>query len=73
MVLKNLKIIETTAGKLIFNEAIPQNLGFVDRNDPDTALDLEVNFLVSKKELGEIIERCINVNGANVAAVVLIK
>ena len=67
------KIIETTAGKLIFNEAIPQNLGFVDRNDPDTALDLEVNFLVSKKELGEIIERCINVNGANVAAVVLDK
>ena len=32
-------------------KAIPQNLGFVDRNDPDTALDLEVNFLVSKKRI----------------------
>ncbi len=65
------KILETTAGRLLFNEAIPQNLGFVDRNDPDTALELEVNFLVGKNELGIIIERCINVNGANTAAVVL--
>jgi len=65
------KLIDTTVGKLIFNEAIPQNLGFVDRTDPETMFNLEVDFLVGKKELSKIIERCINVNGANKTAIVL--
>lgn len=68
---KRSKLIETTVGKLIFNEAIPQNLGFVDRTDPEEMFNLEVDFLVGKKELGQIIERCINVNGANKTAIVL--
>jgi len=68
---KKTKLIETTVGKLIFNEAIPQNLGFVDRTNPETMFNLEVDFLVGKKELGRIIERCISVNGANKTATVL--
>jgi len=56
---KKSKVIETTVGKLIFNEAIPQNLGFVDRTNPETMFNLEVDFLVGKKELSRIIERCI--------------
>ena len=68
---KKSKVIETTVGKLIFNEAIPQNLGFVDRTNPETMFNLEVDFLVGKKELGIIIERCIKVNGAHKTALVL--
>jgi len=51
------KIIETTLGRLIFNEAIPQDLGFVDRSDPDKIFDLEVDFLVGKNELKKIIDK----------------
>ncbi|NLY18268.1 MAG: DNA-directed RNA polymerase subunit beta' [Clostridiaceae bacterium] len=65
------KIVETTAGKVIFNQAIPQNLGLVDRNDPDSMLNFEIDFLVASKELAKIIERCIKVNGANKTALVL--
>ena len=68
---KKSKVIETTVGKLIFNEAIPQNLGFVDRTNPETMFNLEVDFLVGKKELEIIIERCIKVNGAHKTALVL--
>ncbi|ADL53410.1 DNA-directed RNA polymerase subunit beta' [Clostridium cellulovorans] len=50
--------IETTCGKIIFNESIPQNLGFVDRTIPGNELKLEIDFLVSKKNLGNIIEKC---------------
>ncbi|MBP7176709.1 MAG: DNA-directed RNA polymerase subunit beta' [Thermoclostridium sp.] len=64
-------IVETTIGKLIFNQAIPQNLGFVDRDDPDNLFKPEIDFLVTRKELGRIIDRCIRVNGANVTAQVL--
>ena len=64
-------IVETTIGKLIFNQAIPQNLGFVDRDDPDNLFKPEIDYLVSRKELGKIIDRCIRVNGANVTAQVL--
>ncbi|HHU90207.1 MAG TPA: DNA-directed RNA polymerase subunit beta' [Clostridiaceae bacterium] len=67
------KIVETTVGKIIFNEAVPQNLGYVDRTNPETMFDFEVDFLVGKKELGKIIERCINVNGSNKTAEVLDK
>ena len=67
------KIIDATVGKLIFNEAIPQDLGFVDRSDPDHYFDLEVNRLVTKKELGEIIDKCIKKHGFTKTAVVLDK
>ncbi len=56
-------IIDCTAGRLIFNEPIPQDLGFVDRTDPEHELDLEVNFLVTKKELGKIINKSIHKHG----------
>ena len=65
------KIIETTAGRIIFNSAIPQNLGFTDRTDPETMFNLEIDYLVAKKQLGKIIERCILVNGSNKTAEVL--
>ncbi len=56
-------IIDCTAGRLIFNEPIPQDLGFVDRTDPEHKFDLEVNFLVTKKELGKIINKSIHKHG----------
>ena len=57
------KIIDATVGRLIFNDPIPQDLGYVDRSDSDKQFDLEVSFLVKKKQLGDIIERCIRVHG----------
>jgi DNA-directed RNA polymerase subunit beta' len=65
------KIIECTVGKLLFNEAIPQDLGFVDRSDPSKLFDLEINNLVTKKELGKIIDWCIKVHGTTETAIVL--
>ena len=47
------KLVRTTVGRLIFNEGIPQDLGFVDRNDPEQMFDPEVNFIVGKKQLGK--------------------
>ena len=65
--------IKTTIGKLIFNEAIPQDLGFVDRTDPDHVLDLEIDKLVKKGTLGDIIDKCIKKHGLTDTAVVLDK
>ena len=65
------RLISCTAGRLIFNEAIPQDLGFVDRSDPEKIIDLEVSFLVEKKSLGRIIDRCIKVHGTTKTAIVL--
>ena len=65
------KTVETTVGRLIYNEGIPQDLGFVDRENPETAFDPELNFTVSKKNLGKIIEKCINKHGLSEAAVLL--
>ena len=65
------KIIDTTVGKMIFNTPIPQDLGFVDRSDPEHILDLEIDFLVTKKQLGKIIERCIKTHGTSKTAEVL--
>jgi DNA-directed RNA polymerase subunit beta' len=65
------KIIKTTVGKIIFNEFIPQDLGFVDRTDPEKIFDLEIDFLVGKKQLGEIIDRCIKLHGVETTAKVL--
>ncbi len=70
---KKRKLISCTPGRLIFNEAIPQDLGFVDRTDLDKEFDLEVNFLVGKKELGKIIDKCIRVHGTTKTAVILDK
>ena len=67
------KIIDATVGKLIINEAIPQDLGFVDRSDPEHYFDLEINMLVTKKELGQIIDKCIKVHGFTETAIVLDK
>ena len=57
------RLIDTTVGRLIFNDPIPQNLGFVDRTKPENQFNLEVDFLVTKKTLGKIIERCIRIHG----------
>jgi len=65
------KTIETTVGRLIYNQGIPQDLGFVDRTDPEKAFDLEIDFLVMKKNLGKIIAKCINVHGLSKSAEVL--
>jgi len=64
-------IIITTIGRIIFNNPIPQDLGFVDRTDPAHEFDLEVSFVVKKKQLGQIAERCINVHGVSIASRVL--
>ena len=68
---KRHKLVTTTVGRLIYNEAIPQDLGFVDRADPDTMFDPEINFVVGKKKLGQIIDKCITRHGFTVAAGVL--
>lgn len=67
------KIIDATPGKLIFNEAIPQDMGFVDRNDLDHVCDLEVDFLVDKKNLGKVIDRCYKTHGPTKTAIMLDK
>ncbi len=64
-------IINATLGRLIFNENIPQDLGWVDRTNPETALDLEVTFVATKGKLGEIVDRCIKNHGATVTSEVL--
>lgn len=67
------QLLDTTLGKIIFNNPIPQDLGFVDRSDPANAFKLEVDFLVNKKTLGQIIDKCIKVHGVTVAAEMLDK
>ncbi|MCI8490168.1 MAG: DNA-directed RNA polymerase subunit beta' [Lachnospiraceae bacterium] len=65
------RIIESTLGRFIFNEIIPQDLGFVDRSNPENELKLEVDFHVGKKQLKQILEKVINVHGATTTAEVL--
>ena len=65
------KLVSTTVGRLIYNESIPQDLGFVDRSDPEKMFEPEINFVVGKKQLGQIIDRCISKHGFTVAAGVL--
>ena len=67
------KLLETTLGRVIFNTPIPQDLGFVDRTDPENAFKLEADFIVDKKMLGKIIDKCIRVHGTSIAADVLDK
>ena len=65
------KIITTTVGRIIFNEPIPQDLGYVDRSDPEHSFDPEIGFQVGKKQLGDIIDRCIKKYGFTISAEVL--
>ena len=70
---KETRLVKATVGRIIFNEAIPQNLGYVDRTDDETKFDYEVGFLVDKKAIGKIINKCINRCGATQTADVLDK
>ncbi len=65
------KKVETTVGRVIYNQEIPQDLGFVDRTDPEKAFELEINFPVVKKNLGTIVAKCINVHGLSRTAELL--
>ncbi len=67
------KMIGTTVGRIIFNNNIPQRIGYVDRSNPDNIFDLEVDFVVGKKQLGKIIDKCIRVCGTSETAEVLDK
>ncbi len=67
------KIVPCTVGKIIFNEAIPQDLGFVERNTPDDMMKLEIDFIVKKKQLSQIVERCFKLKGATEVSKVLDK
>ena len=64
-------IIETTVGRILFNEIIPQDLGFVDRSIPGNELKMEIDFLVKKKQLKQILEKVINTHGAMQTAITL--
>lgn len=65
------KLVESTVGRIIFNEAIPENIGFVDRTKFENMFNYEIDFLVDKKSLAKIINRCINKYGSTSTAVVL--
>ena len=64
-------LVDATAGRIIFNNPIPQNLGYVDRTDPEHWLEYEVSFRVTKKTLPEIISRCMTRNGTRKCAKML--
>ena len=64
-------VVESTLGRFIFNEIIPQDLGFVDRSKPENELVLEIDFHVAKKQLKQILEKVINTHGATKTAEVL--
>ena len=65
------KLVKTTIGRVIFNRPVPQDLGFVDRTNPENEFELEVSFVVKKKQLGQIVEKCINVHGVSIASKML--
>lgn len=67
------KLIDITPGRVIFNEAIPQDLGFKDRTDPEQMFELEVDCVVDKKVLGEIVDRCYRKYGNTGTAIMLDK
>ena len=64
-------VVEATPGRIIFNQNIPQDLGFVDRTDPAHVCDYEITFTCGKKQLGQIVDRTINKHGFTMAAEVL--
>ena len=63
--------VESTLGRFIFNEILPQDLGYVDRTKPENALVLEVDFHVGKKQLKDILQHVINTHGTTTTAEVL--
>ncbi len=65
------KKVQTTVGRVIYNEGIPQDLGFVDRTNPENEFELEISFPVVKKNLGTIVAKCIEKHGLNKTAEVL--
>ncbi|MCI2059210.1 MAG: DNA-directed RNA polymerase subunit beta' [Oscillibacter sp.] len=65
------RIVEISAGRIIFNRNIPQNLGFVDRSNGANAFEYEITFQCGKKQLGQIVDRTIRLHGFTVAAEVL--
>ena len=65
------RVVEVTPGRIIFNQNIPQDLGFVDRSDPAHVCDYEITFTCGKKQLGQIVDRTINKHGFTIAAEVL--
>ena len=65
------KLIETTVGRIIFNESIPQDLGFVDREEPGHEFEYEIDFLVGKKQLQQILYRCIDIHGSTETSEIL--
>ena len=65
------RVVRGTPGQIIFNKNIPQDLGFVDRSDPDHICDYEITFTCGKKQLGQIVDRTINKHGFTVASEVL--
>lgn len=65
------KILTTTTGRIIFNEAIPQDLGLVDRSNPDNLFALEIDMLVGNKELQKIVDKCFRTHGTTETAIVL--
>jgi len=65
------KTVETTVGRVIYNQGIPQDIGFVDRTNPENIFDLEIDFPVIKKNLGTIVAKCISTHGLSKTAEVL--
>ncbi|MGL5244146.1 MAG: DNA-directed RNA polymerase subunit beta', partial [Sarcina sp.] len=64
-------VIKTTPGLIIFNEAIPQDLGFIDRENPEEIFKLEIDFLITKKSLGKIIDKCYLKHGPTKTSIML--
>ncbi|MBN2221799.1 MAG: DNA-directed RNA polymerase subunit beta' [Vallitaleaceae bacterium] len=65
------QIVDITVGRIVFNEIIPQNLGFVDRENSDNDFLYEIDFLVGKKKLQQILHRCIDIHGSTKTSEVL--
>ena len=70
---KKTDIIETSAGRILFNQSIPQDLGYMDRSKPENELKYEVDEVVGKKQLGKIVDACFNALGASRTSMVLDK
>ena len=68
---KKSKKVETTVGRILYNDGIPQDLGYVDRTTEDGMFEYEINFPVNKKKLGDLINRCIKIHGLSESAEVL--
>ena len=68
---KRRKVIETTVGRLLFNNAIPQDLGYVDRTKEENIFQLEIDRLVLKKDLGKIVDSCYRKHGPTITSEVL--